>query len=142
MKNNLYIVGIDGSEWSARATQKAVSLAKDTGASVKLVYVINFQPIIVGAAYYIPELNTVEQEEKVQASDIDPLIAKYSHEVELSTEIIWGDPVELLLDQAKKTSASMFFMGRRGRSRLSDLLMGSTANKVAHCAGIPIVLVP
>ena len=46
MKKLLYLVGIDGSEWSVRATQKAVSIAKDTGASVKLLYVMHFQPII------------------------------------------------------------------------------------------------
>ncbi|MEH6445184.1 MAG: universal stress protein [Oceanospirillaceae bacterium] len=149
MKKLLYIVGIDGSEWSIRATHRAVNIAKDTGASVRLVYVMNFQsnyqPIIVGSAYYIPEFDAQEQkkkEKKVHEYDIAPLLKKYSDEVALSSEILWGDPAELLLEQAKEKHANMLFLGRRGRSRLADLLLGSTANKVAHCASIPIVLVP
>jgi nucleotide-binding universal stress UspA family protein len=142
MKKLLYIVGIDGSEWSVRATEKAVSIAKDTGACVKLVYVMSYQQIIIGSAYYIPEVNKQEQETKILESDIAPLIEKYSGDVELTSEFIWGEPVDVLLQQAKDNNANMLFLGRRGRSRLADLLLGSTANKVAHCAGIPIVLVP
>jgi nucleotide-binding universal stress UspA family protein len=142
MKKLLYIVGIDGSEWSVRATEKAVSIAKDTGACVKLVYVMSYQQIIIGSAYYIPEVNKAEQETKILENDIAPLIEKYSGDVELSSEFIWGEPVDVLLEQAKDNNANMLFLGRRGRSRLVDLLLGSTANKVAHCAGIPIVLVP
>ncbi|MFT5707729.1 MAG: nucleotide-binding universal stress UspA family protein, partial [Oceanospirillaceae bacterium] len=100
------------------------------------------QPIIVGSAYYMPELSATDEEQKAQGSDITPLIDKYKDEVNLSSEIVWGDPVELLLEQAKENHASMIFLGRRGKSRLANLLLGSTANKVAHCAGIPIVLVP
>jgi len=42
----LYIVGVDGSEWSERA----VNLAQQIGASVKLMYMITwqeFQPVMV-----------------------------------------------------------------------------------------------
>ncbi|MEH6442506.1 MAG: universal stress protein [Oceanospirillaceae bacterium] len=149
MKKLLYIVGIDGSEWSVRATQRAVSIAKDTGACVKLVYVMNFQSSyeseVVAYGYSMPAFDAKEkakQEKQAQENDISPLLDKYSDEVALSSEFIWGDPVEVLLEQAKEKHANMLFLGRRGRSRLTDLLLGSTANKVAHCAGIPIVLVP
>ncbi|NQZ33815.1 MAG: universal stress protein [Oceanospirillaceae bacterium] len=146
MKKILYIVGIDGSEWSARAAQRAVTIAKDTGASVKFVTVMTFQPSyqsgMMTYGYSMPEFDIKEQERQTLENDVTPLIKKYSDEVELSSELIWGDPVEVLLEQAKSHHANMLFMGRRGRSRLTDLLLGSTANKVAHCAGIPIVLVP
>ena len=103
---------------------------------------MSYQQIIIGSAYYIPEVNKQEQETKILESDIAPLIEKYSGDVELTSEFIWGEPVDVLLQQAKDNNANMLFLGRRGRSRLADLLLGSTANKVAHCAGIPIVLVP
>ena len=146
MKKLLYIVGIDGSEWSARAAQRAVTIAKDTGARVKLVAVMSlpssYQPGMMTYGYSLPEFDAKEHEKQTLENDVAPLIKKYSDEVELSSELVWGDPVEVLLGQAKENHANMLFLGRRGRSILTDLLLGSTANKVAHCAGIPIVLVP
>ncbi len=42
MKKPLYIVGVDGSEWSERAVMRAVNLAKQTSAQVEFVSVIEF----------------------------------------------------------------------------------------------------
>ncbi|MEX0300669.1 MAG: universal stress protein, partial [Kordiimonas sp.] len=42
----------------------------------------------------------------------------------------------------KETKANLIFVGRRGRSRIADLVLGSVANSLAHTVGKPIVLVP
>lgn len=60
----------------------------------------------------------------------------------LTAELIWGDPVDEINEHVKKTHANMLFVGRQGRSRIVDMLLGSVANKLAHTVGIPIVLVP
>jgi len=145
MHKLLYLVGVDGSEWSNRAVERAVHLAQKTGASVKLVYVITwqeFQPMMIeGVAP--PPLDKKQIEHDVNEKILQPSIEKFKAEkVDLSSEYIWGEPVDALLQQVNDYHANMLFVGRRGRSRFADILLGSVANKLAHCVGVPIVLVP
>ncbi|GLX82709.1 universal stress protein [Thalassotalea eurytherma] len=145
MKKPLYIVGVDGSEWSERAVMRAVNLAKQTSAQVEIVSVIEFgkiQPILMeGNEPYIVDKGN-EQDETFKKI-VEPLLNKHADcGVELTYQMLWGDPVDVLHECAKAEHANMLFMGRRGRSRFVDLLLGSVANKIAHKAGIPVVLVP
>jgi nucleotide-binding universal stress UspA family protein len=145
MKKPIYIVALDGSEWSDRAAEWAVKLAKQTGASVKFITVISysgFQFVNAMEYDYIPEMRK-EQEREAKDDILAPVIAKYNDSgVPIVGEYYWGHPVEVIREQIKKEKADMFFAGRRGRSRISDLVLGSVSNSLAHTVGIPIVLVP
>lgn len=144
-KNKLYLVAVDGSEWGERAAQRAVSLASETGASVKLVTVIpwsGYQPISVEELASRPIAREAE-ETHAKSEILEPLVkANADKGVKITTHFDWGNPVEIIKNLAKKDHANMVFVGRRGRSRLSDLILGSVANSLAHSLGVPIVLVP
>lgn len=145
MKKKLYIVGVDGSEWSDRAVMRAVDIAKDTGAEVRLITVIpwsGIQPMTLDEIAQRP-IEKHAEEETAQKEILAPLVEKYKdHGAEISTEYFWGHPVDILHERCKKEHANMLFMGRRGRSRVADLILGSVANSIAHKCGIPCVLVP
>ena len=145
MSRNIYLVGVDGSEWSERATERAVNLAADTGAEVHLMYVIQwsaYQPLSVN------ELSTrpIEKKEEARFAEeevLKPLMDKFAESgVSMQSSYDWGHPSEVIHEAAKKEHARMIFVGRRGRSRMADLLLGSVANRLAHHAGVPVVLVP
>jgi nucleotide-binding universal stress UspA family protein len=145
MTKHLYIVGIDGSECSERAVERAINLADKSGDRVKLIYVLNWvgvQPIMyegIGP----PMITKEEEEARIEENIIKPLLKKYNHlNVQLDSEFLWGDPVEILKNKVKNEHANMLFVGRSGRSPVKDILLGSVANKLAHHIGIPIVLVP
>jgi len=88
-------------------------------------------------------LNQEQEENMVNTNVVKPLLERFGASgVKLETELVWGDPVEILRKQVKAEHANLIFVGRRGRSRIADLVLGSVANKLAHCVGIPIVLVP
>jgi len=145
MKKLLYLVAVDGSEWSQRAVERAVQLAMQTNASVTLLTVKDWsylQPMILeGVAPRV--IDQAAEEQNTRDNVLAPLIEKYSHlDVEMSAELLWGDPSVVIREQIKALHANMLFVGRQGRSRLADILLGSVANKLAHQAGIPIVLVP
>jgi len=145
MRKLLYIVGVDGSEWGERAVERAVHLARQTGANVKLVYVITwqeFQPLMVeGIAP--PMLDKKQVEHDANGKILQPLIEKYQVAgLHLTSEYIWGEPAEVLHQYVKDHHANMLFVGRRGRSLFVDVMLGSVANKLAHYVGVPIVLVP
>lgn len=144
-KKNLYLVAVDGSEWGERAAQRAVSLASETGAKVKLVTVIpwsGYQPMSVEELAHRPVAR--DEEERHAKEDILTGVAERNSDkgVDIETHFAWGNPVEVIRELTKKERASMVFVGRRGRSRISDLILGSVANSLAHSLGVPIVLVP
>lgn len=145
MSKQLYLVAVDGSEWGERAAKHAVFMAKQTGAAVKFVTVIpwsGYQPMTLDEMAHRPIEKALE-EQHAQDTVLKPLAAKHADSgVEIETEFHWGDPVEVIRKRVKDLHVSQVYIGRRGRSRISDLLLGSVANKLAHVIGIPIVLVP
>lgn len=54
----------------------------------------------------------------------------------------WGDPAETIIETARREKASMLVVGRRGRGRLSGLLLGSVSQKVASLAPCIVIVVP
>lgn len=144
-KKSLYLVAVDGSEWGNRAVDHAVKVAKDTGAEVRLVTVIpwsGFQPLTLEEMVQRP-MEKEEEERAAKEEILEPLLSKHAGSgVTLSSEYHWGHPVDVVRKLAKKEKADQVFIGRRGRSRVADLILGSVANSLAHSLGVPIVLVP
>lgn len=144
-KNRLFLVAVDGSEWSERATMRAVNLAAEVGADVKLITVIpwsGYQPMSIEELANRP-IAREEEEKHAHEHILAPLVAANSDKgVDISTHFDWGNPVDVIRDIAKEENAQMVFVGRRGRSKLTDLILGSVANSLAHSLGVPIVLVP
>ncbi|MBL4801254.1 MAG: universal stress protein [Emcibacter sp.] len=145
MRKLVYVVAIDGSEWSDRAADRAIDLAKKTEAEVHFVTAVQwskYQPLYV-ADFSAPPQDTTEQEKLERKSLLEPLENRYSDSgVETKSFIFWGHPADIIKEQANKVHANMIFVGRRGRSKVADLLLGSVANSLAHTAGVPVVLVP
>jgi nucleotide-binding universal stress UspA family protein len=52
-----------------------------------------------------------------------------------------GSIAETIVDQAKQLDSTMIYMGTRGMTALSNMLLGSTTTRVLHLAHIPVVLI-
>ena len=145
MKKPLYLVAVDGSQWSLRAIDRAIDLASKTGAKVMLLMVKDWsylQPVLLEGTSPII-LDQTAEDKDTRAKVLLPLVEKYHNvNVEIATDLIWGDPTTVIKEQIKALHVNMLFVGRQGRSRIVDILLGSVANKLAHHVGIPIVLVP
>ncbi len=145
MTKKKYLVGVDGSEWGNRAAVRAVELAKLTGHAVHIVNIIPWS-----GHEYLTQDGAVartldkEDEEKAARDDIlKDLTDQFADSgVEITTDYKWGNPVELLHDMIVDMKIDMVFAGRRGRSRIADLVVGSVSNTLAHVTSVPIVLVP
>ena len=145
MSRLVYLVAVDGSEWGERAAERAVNLAEKTGAEVHFVTVVpwsGYQPLTLEELSTRP-LDKHKEEAAAHKDILDPLEQRFADSgVKIKCELFWGHPVEIIHKQAKKEHVNMVFVGRRGRSRVVDLLVGSVANSLAHTTGVPIVLVP
>lgn len=141
----VYLVAVDGSEWSDRAAERAIDLAKKTDAEVLFVTAAQwskYQPLYVSEISPFPQ-DTSEEEAREYKEIIEPLLNRFAESgVKIRGEFCWGHPVEILQERIKKEHANMIFVGRRGRSKIADIVLGSVANSLAHTVGIPIVLVP
>lgn len=143
MSKPIFIVAVDGSECGERAAARAISLAKKIDAKVQFLTVIDsalLQPIMMDGAP-TPLLDKKDIESSAINRVLSPLSDKY-HDMDISADLLWGDPVSVILEQLKDCEASMLFVGRKGKSSVADILLGSVANKLAHRADVPIVLVP
>ena len=145
MNKQLYIVGCDGSEWGERAANCAVNLAQNSGARIRFIYAIEWSGMrsisFEEIANNPPE--RAEEERRAREKILAPLVDKYADSnIEIDSTFIWGAPADVLHKEAERHDANMIFVGRHGRSSLVDVLLGSAANKLAHLANVPVVLVP
>ena len=144
-KKQRYLVAVDGSEWGERAADHAIAQAKQTGAEVTLITVIpwsGYQPMNMEDIAVRP-LEKQEEERTAREEILGSIIERHKDSgVTITGEFYWGHPVNIIRERTKKLKAHQVFIGRRGRSRVADLILGSVANSLAHSLGVPIVLVP
>jgi nucleotide-binding universal stress UspA family protein len=60
--------------------------------------------------------------------------------VKMHTE--WGDPAERIIESTRRHKTDILVVGRRGRGRLSALLLGSVSQKLASLAPCAVMVVP
>ncbi|MGQ4877429.1 universal stress protein [Billgrantia sp. LNSP4103-1] len=60
----------------------------------------------------------------------------------LETRVLDGDPRRAIIEEAKREHADLIVIGKRGRNRIQELLLGSTAEAMARGAQCPVLIVP
>jgi nucleotide-binding universal stress UspA family protein len=128
------VVGVDGSDHSVNALQRAIKLAKAMNAKVVAVTAWTFPPAIAYAGTtWSPEDDAVELLEHIQ-SDV------FGNEVPswFSTEAHLGAPAQVLIEAS--ADAEMLVVGSRGRGGFLGLLLGSVSTTVAEYATCPVLV--
>jgi len=138
------LVALDGSDYSLRALDFAIDLAKKYQSQLVLVHVVIRQiyainppeaGILAGTAI-VRELETegktilTQGEEKVKAQGL-PVEARLRQ----------GVPAEELLRAAADEKADLMVLGSRGLSQVRAFLLGSVSDKVSHHAKCPTLIV-
>jgi nucleotide-binding universal stress UspA family protein len=131
------LVGVDGSDGSARALEWAVDLARDLEAEIV-------------AAYAFGHL----------ADGLPPSgIAIWKHELQDELERVWCAPLHragvsyhtVLLDApaaeglmwaAEREGADVIVVGAHGHGGITDRVLGSVSYKISHRAHQPVVILP
>ncbi len=137
------LVGVDGSESSKKALQKAIDLAKALNATLHIVSVV--KPIELAAIDYIPP-EDIEEYEHEQIEKIKPCLneaKKLAEENGLKpkVKILEGDPAEELMDYADDNNCDLIVVGYRGKGGFKRLLLGSTANNLVKYANQSVLVV-
>jgi nucleotide-binding universal stress UspA family protein len=135
------VVGLDGSDASIVALDKAVLEAGWRGVELHVVHALDVTPAVLHLAgnqkISTKELAESDSEEvwKRAASILD------GTDVEVVKVNRDGKAAGALTDYAKEVDASVLVVGPRGRGRVTKALLGSTAQGVVKSAERDILLV-
>lgn len=135
---------VDFSEFSRRALEHAVALARWYGAQVTVFHVYTApQPLVAvtGTPGDIPLLPPVQPEEVMEEVRrfCAPVMAGAATPEILVEE---GDPARRIAAQAERIPADLLIMGTHGRGGFERLFLGSVTEKVLRMARCPVLTVP
>jgi universal stress protein A len=135
------LVPIDFSKPSERALEYAISLAKQFGAKLTLLSVIEPFPT-PDFAYYplVMENDRIVAETKRRLEQVPTKAAVASKFVE-KTLVRNGVPYREITDAARTLRADLIVISTHGYSGLAHVFMGSTAERVVRHAECPVLVV-
>jgi nucleotide-binding universal stress UspA family protein len=130
----------DGSEGADQALSLVQELAKEDGATVTIVHVVERLEGSGG----IGQPRRVDEEELQQHfRDVTDQLKAEGIEATLK---IRGDvgvrPAHEVVNTAKEVNADLIVAGTRGRSAIAGLLLGSTTHRLLHISPCPVLVVP
>lgn len=141
------LVPIDGSETSARAFEAALELARENGAELQPVHVIDPPTVALAVPGYDPAVvHTAFLQEGMQIVN-DALERMRRDGVKGNTRIVEVNPLgddiaQCILHACVDAKADLVVMGTHGRRGIERLVLGSVAERFLKIATCPVLLVP
>ena len=132
------LVPIDFSKTAVRALHYAVPLARQFGAKVTLVHVVELPRLTPGIEYIgIDAIETRRLKAKLKE------LAKRAFPPDVATAVLVepGSGYDTIVSVAKKRSVDLIVITTRGYTGLKHVLMGSTAEQVVRHAPCPVLVV-
>ena len=154
---NKILAAVDRSDMSIKVFEQALSLAKITSANLMLLHILSQEEegspeaLIYPNIDYYPGWN--EQSFKLYQEHWDKfkneglqMLQSWSAQANTSgvnTEFTQntGSPGKMICELAKFWNADLIIMGRRGRSGLAEVFLGSESNYVLHHAPCSVQIV-
>jgi nucleotide-binding universal stress UspA family protein len=125
----------DFSANSEFAFRVACALARDYDARLILLHVIP-PPMVIYAGGPVPAENWPNTEEvKEKLRQMEGRV----HRVRVESQVLEGDPVDMILRTAEESGSDVIVMGTHGRTGLGRLLMGSVAESVIRKSPCPVL---
>jgi len=135
------LIATDGSPAANEAVEVGIDLAAEQRADVTIVHVAPPFDVIpwsgVGMTSAFPhEVGETDRAPLEQAADL----AK-QRGVEISTELLVGDPVDEIVASADSHDADLIVVGSRGHGAFVSTLLGSISRGVLHETRRPVLVV-
>ena len=140
------LVAVDGSDTSKLALKESIKLAKESGSTLRVVYVMDVFNIYPEAEYVsYKDMQKSLQHEGEMILDAAKKNLKSSgvsygqHLIKTSTR----NPriAEAIAADADKWKADLIVVGTHGRSGFSHFLLGSVAESIVRLATKPVLLI-
>ena len=136
---NRILVATDGSDNAQRAADQTLDLARQYGAELHAVYVIETR---TGYDNAIVDPDTVRQNLREDGKEaLSGIAADGEPDVSVITSLREGVPHEELLSYSENQGIDLVVMGAKGRSEFKTILLGSTTEALLQAAHVPILVV-
>lgn len=135
------VVPTDFSRRSLRALAYAIGLAEKYEASIKILYVNEPSPQVSDMAWAGLDERSLRDERLEEARRHMERIVNEQMPADLDAqaEVRNGNAVEEIIRYADNVDADVIVMATHGRSGISHMLMGSTAEQVIRKASCPVL---
>ncbi len=137
------VSAVDGSEQSTHAAQHAIDLARLSGGSVSLITVVRPPEGWWGLEGAPPSPEALARAVAAgQREILDKVmegIDAAGVQVETTEEL--GDPTAAIIAHCEAVSADLLVIGRRGAGLVERVILGSVADRLAHHAPCPVLIV-
>ena len=135
------LVPTDGSECARVGARHGIRIARGFGATVHVVHALNtgtgFSPLGTSRA-------TAERDrQRAAGREIIDSVAQLGDGlgVDITTELVEGDPSETLQDYVTNSGIDFVAMGTRGRSNIERRLLGSVTERIVRTCPVPVLTV-
>ncbi|MEN8182488.1 MAG: universal stress protein [Myxococcota bacterium] len=138
------VVGTDFSPTAWEALRSGLALARSLGSTLHLVHV---DPKLKPTLPLSPDnRRTVQELQRRQRREsrerLAGLVPKSATPPVRTRLLVGSDPSAALLKYVERSGADLLVLGRRGRSPLGEMLIGSTADRCLRRARIAVLLIP
>jgi len=130
------LVPTDGSAHSLRAAEYAAKLAAELGSKVSILHVSEYHP-------HVRARELVHEEEKAAEailSETNKVLEKAGVSAELM-KLQFGHPADIICTVAERQKFDIVVMGGKGAHEIGRFMLGSVADRVAHHAPCPVLIV-
>ena len=137
----LILVPIDGSDYSMRAAEYSVSIAKMLGAEIMVVYVMD--DIVLKQISKLNERENVETELRNDGQRYIKYVLNLAEKegIKAKSLLTKGRPYEQIVNLAKDLSMNLIVMGTYGVRGAERILIGSVAERVIEYSPCPVLVV-
>ncbi len=143
------LVPFDGSGPSQRALQEAIKVAKDGGAKVRLLHIVDefllggsFDASYISDAYYADAIAALQKSGRQILQQAEEIARSHGIESESTLlETIGTRVADHIVQQANDWQADLIVMGTHGRRGLRRIVLGSDAEWVLRSTLTPVLLV-
>ena len=130
------LVPYDDSPHSKRALSKALGMAEITGADLTLAHVISYDS--TGDKMIQPHEDSILRQELEFLNPIER--EAIARNIALQEKILFGNPVEELLNFINEKNFDMVIMGKRGITETTGTSLGSVSNALVQNSKIPVLV--
>lgn len=145
------VVALDGSKFAESSLPLAVEIARESGAILALVRVV--EPVALhsvatypAGASYVPYEELIQLEEQILA-DARAYLDRIAQEIRAQgVRVVWelrtGRPADEILRMAETTSADLLLTTTHSRGGLQRLALGSVTSDLIRKGNVPVLNVP
>ncbi len=143
------LVPIDGSACSAAGLDQAIGLARDSGARLHLVHVLDAYPMVTAMGMEWASAESWEAMLQAAREQGERLMQAALARAQAAGVAAERDVVEFpsarvadaIVEEAGRRGADLVVIGSHGRRGISRLMLGSDAERVLRTSPVPVLVV-